>query len=43
MASAMMRPMLKTATLMVGTVVELVSIPSTVLYVHVLGRTLVIL
>ena len=42
-ASAMMRPTLKAATLMAGTAVELVSIPSTVLYVHVLGRTLVIL
>ena len=40
--SAMMRPMTKTATLMVGTAVEPVSIPSTVLNVSVSGETLVI-
>ena len=33
MASVMMRPMLKTVSLMAGTAVELVSIPSTVLNV----------
>ena len=39
-ASAMMRPTLMAATLMVGTVVELVSIPSTVLNVSALLKTL---
>ena len=40
MVSAMMRPMLKNATLMMGTAVELASIPSTVLYVSALGKIL---
>ena len=41
-ASAMIRPMLTSATLMAGTAVELVSIPSTVLNVSALGKTLVL-
>jgi len=40
MASAMIRPTLKPATLMEGTAVELVSIPSTVLNVSALWKTL---
>ena len=36
-ASAMMRPTLTAAILMTGTVVELVSIPSTVMYVSASG------
>ena len=42
MVSAMMRPMLMPVTLMAGTAVEPVSIPSTVLNVSALGRILVI-
>ena len=42
MASVMMRPMLKTVSLMAETAVELVSIPNTVLNVSALGKTLVI-
>ena len=41
-ASAMMSSTQKAATLMAGTAVELVSIPSTVLYVNASGKTLVI-
>ena len=43
MESAMMKPMLETATLTAETAVEPVSIPSTVLNVSALGKTLVIL
>ena len=39
-ASVMMRPMLKTVSLMAGTAVELVSIPNTVLNVSASGRIL---
>ena len=39
MASVMMRPMLKTVSLMAETAVEPVSIPSTVMNVSALGKT----
>ena len=42
MVSVMTIPILKSATLMVETAVELVSIPSTVLNVSALGKTWVL-